>query len=394
MTQPDWIRQRTAKKADDLPDARHAGEPPRVWAILEERAGDDAQVVNLVESLGWPYECKKPLYSLWEVAAHRLVGVIPDRQGREDLFSPPWPDLVVTIGGRSIVAAHRIKELSQGKTRLLCLGRPWGPLDWFDLVVTTPQYRLPALPNVLQNALPLNRPPKMADSEALRSWRSRIDELPRPHVAVLVGGGNGTYRFDRRAALDLAQRADAHVRSSGGSLLVATSPRTGGGATEALLSSIESPHLAYRWSGSGRDDNPYALFLEDADEVVVTGDSASMLADACATGAAVFLYQMPETRRTRLLNRLFASGADSARRAAWHARVERLVAKGWWTPRRDMGRIHEQLLARGRVARLGDRAPQRADVSELNTTLNRVRRLVHFGEVEALDGAGDVPVPR
>ena len=191
----------------------------------------------------------------------------------------------MTIGGRSIVAARRVKELSGGKTRIVCLGRPWGPLDWFDLVVTTPQYRLPALPNVLQNTLPLNRPPRVPETEAMAAWRRKLAELPRPHVTVLVGGANGTYRFDRRVALDLARRVDDRARQIGGTLLVVTSPRTGAAAAGTLMEALTAPHAVYRWSAATRAQNPYALFLEESDEVVVTGDSASMMADACSTEA-------------------------------------------------------------------------------------------------------------
>ena len=41
-------------------------------------------------------------------------------------------------------------------TRLVQIGRPRADLDGFDLVVTTPQYRLPERPNVLHLALPLH----------------------------------------------------------------------------------------------------------------------------------------------------------------------------------------------------------------------------------------------
>ncbi len=185
-------------------------------------------------------------------------------------------------------------------------------------------------------------------------------------------------------AADLARRAQAHARKSGGSLVVVTSPRTGRAAAGALLDSLTAPHLAYRWSPDARESNPYALVLEDADEIVVTGDSASMLADACSTDAAVFLYQLPVTRRSRILNGLNSARARAREAAgtadARRARMERWIAKGWWTPRRDMARIHEQLLVRGRVARLGEPATGQARVSELNTTLKRVRRLVQSGE--------------
>ena len=82
-----------AEQADGPgPETPGSGTPPTVWAILEERAGDDAQVANLVESLGWPYEPKKPLYSLWEVLVHRMTGIgAPARRPGRPLSHHPGP---------------------------------------------------------------------------------------------------------------------------------------------------------------------------------------------------------------------------------------------------------------------------------------------------------------
>jgi mitochondrial fission protein ELM1 len=277
---------------------------------------------------------------------------------------------VITIGGRSVVAACRIREASGGHTRVVCLGRPWAPLHWFDLVVTTPQYRLPGRPNVLQNALPLNHAPTVDDSVTARAWIARLASLPRPHIAVLAGGNNGTYVFDRPAARDLAARVSAMARSLGGSLLLATSPRTSSSAAGALMEHVTAPHVGYVWSTSGRDQNPYALFLDRAQHIVVTSDSASMLADACSTRARVHLYDLPESRRTRLLNRM---SRQRSRLGPWR---EALTARGLWVPRKDLTRIHERLIARGRIARLGEDPQPVANVSDLDMTLQRIRTLM------------------
>ena len=352
---------------------------PKVWAILEERAGDDNQVKNLVAALGWPCEFKTPLFTMRDVIFHRITGRVPRRTAQAHLFEPPWPDLVITIGGRSAAAARWIKRRSKGRTKLICLGRPWAPLHWFDLVVTTPQYRLPNLPNVLQNTLPLNGLPKQADVPSADHWVSAIEKLPSPRVAVMVGGSNGNFKFDRSVAVDMASRVDALARESGGSLMITTSPRSDPEAGKALLESVRAPHIGFLWRPETKDRNPYAEFLRAADHIVVTGDSASMIGEACATRAKVSLFELPETLPTRLLNALerLASRDDAHpdlnQPRPW---VDRLIAIGCWVPRRAMNRLHQQLLARGRVARLGEVPNETSDISDLDMTLRRVRQLV------------------
>ena len=346
-------------------------ENPRVWLILEDRAGDDAQLVNLADNLGWPYEIKKPLYTIPEVLQHRVCGYKPRTQGPPEGLDPPWPDLLLTIGGRSIVAAKHVREMSGGQTRIVCLGRPWGPLDWFDLIVTTPQYRLPRRHNILQNSLPLNYPPTLRNDPQEGRWRDRLANLPRPYHALIVGGSNGTYVFNEHAAIDLARRVDEEIARVGGSVLIATSPRTDAGPAQTLFDQVRSPNVSYQWTSETRHENPYALFLNTADRIVVTGDSASMIAEACATDAEVFLYNLPESNRTKLMDRVFSK--TPAPEPEW---IAKLIECGLWVPRRDLNLIHHRLLASGRVAYLGGTPQPKADIADLDLTIQRIEQLL------------------
>ena len=94
--------------------------------------------------------------------------------------------------------AKWIEEQSAGKTRLVHIGRPWAPLEWFDLIITTPQYGLPARPNVLHNTLPLHHVDfdALARSPEVERWEREIAALPKPRIAVLVGGSSPSYVLD------------------------------------------------------------------------------------------------------------------------------------------------------------------------------------------------------
>ena len=68
------------------------------------------------------------------------------------------------------------------------------------------------------------------------------------------------------------------------------------------------PHRLFRWGDAG--GNPYAGFLAWADAVVVTGDSVSMLSEALATRAPVFIADPGGLgpRHLRLHASLYAAG--------------------------------------------------------------------------------------
>ncbi len=153
-----------------------------VWVLKPQRAGDASQVLALAEGLGLPFETKelarRPLdFLLAPPFVASLAGLEPAAAAS---LKAPWPALVLSAGRENEPVARWIRKASGGTTRIVHVGRPWGPIDGYDLVVTTPQYRLPKRPNVLQNDAPLHRVTADRLAEAARTWSLRLGHLPRP----------------------------------------------------------------------------------------------------------------------------------------------------------------------------------------------------------------------
>jgi mitochondrial fission protein ELM1 len=363
---------------------------PTAWALLGSRPGDNSQIVSLAEALGWPYEAKHLVYNARYKRRNVLLGasLASLDTGRSSPLAPPWPDLVIASGRRSVPVARWIRRHAGGRTRLVHIGRPWAPLALFDLVITTPQYRLPVRPNVLHNTLPLGRvDPARRAAEAAR-WVPRLAALPRPFVALLVGGDSRPYVLDPATAARLARDASALAASLGGSLLVTSGPRLRAGAAEAVARAVSGPAHVHRWR-PGDDDNPYQAYLALADRFVVTGDSASMLAEACATGKPVAIVELPEDpgwcwRAARGVSRWIdrrraRAAAGGPGRRSWPERIwERLIDLGLVTQTRDLGHYHRVLEASGLATRLGDNPLEhpRQPPDDLGRAVQRVTRLM------------------
>jgi mitochondrial fission protein ELM1 len=318
---------------------------PRVCVLFGSTRGDNAQLLNLAQALGWPFEVKGEVDSALITAADRLAYAagVPLRRSKPLLSSLLWPDLIVIAGGRRVVDALRIKAMSEGRSRIVCLGRPWADLDLFDLVITTPQYRLPDdHPNVLMNAMPLNQPDRQALAAAAEAWRDEIAPMPKPWIAVLVGGDSGSCRFARATGAELAAEANRLAQATGGSLLISTSVRTPKPAADALFEGVDAPRLAFRFDKDAKR-NPHLGFLALADRFIVTSDSASMIAEAAATGRPVSIFEVPLRRRSRWMTRPRDPAGLGARLR------RRLTIKGLWTPARDMNAFRRNLFERGYV---------------------------------------------
>lgn len=355
----------------------------RVWCLLGKKAGDNTQVLALADALGLGYEEKLIIARPWELLVHighaaTLAGV--NRAASSPLL-PPWPDLVISAGRRNEPVAQWIRRQSGGKTRLVHMGRPWAPLDRWDLLVTTPQYFLPRQPNVLHNSLPLHGGSHEFPAAGKASWRERFAHLPRPWIAVLVGGDSGRFVLTPAKGERLGQLANTLAGRCGGSVLYSDSPRTPLAAGDAFAAQLDVPQFGYRCSAGG--DNPYRAFLALADAFVVTGESMSMLAEAADTGRPLFVFDVGDgdTPWWRLAHNY------RYKPLSFHAAMR----FGPQRMRRDIGRIQDALVESGRARWLtaesagSARLPATEDATakesgeaaaELRATAARVRQLL------------------
>ena len=338
---------------------------------MGDRTGDNSQVLGLGEALGWPLVEKHFVYTTYEklvnlpFCAH-LLGVVKQRSNALDA---PWPDLVISAGRKNepiarYIRARAMKDAGQ-RVRLIHVGRPWAKPSTWDLVITTPQYRLPRDPNILHNETPLHRVTRARLDAAAPAWEARVAHLPRPRIAVLAGGNSGPYPFNRASGTRLAAQLEALIDELGGSLLVTTSARTLEETTEALFSGIHSPALLYRWKKND-PDNPFFAFLGLADRVVVTADSVSMMTEACATERPVYLYDTGEGR-TSMKRNPWLDGEDEPESTVqrpldrWHLKAwiyRSTMRLGPQRLTRDIRIVQQLLVDSDRAVWLGDGHPK------------------------------------
>lgn len=292
--------------------------PPRVWGLLGQRTGDNRQVLALGAALGLPFTPIQLRYS-WPshlpnlLRRARPLGIHADP---DTPVAPPWPDLVLAVGRRSAPLALAIRAAAGGRCRLVQIGRPGAPLAWFDLVVTTPQYRLPAAANVVEIPLPFGSAgtPGPATSSVAAA---------APELLVLVGGPTTELRFGADEAAALAAFALRAAAAAGTRVVAVTSPRTPAAVAAALAARLPAPHVVHVWRPGAA--NPYADLLAAATRVLVTADSVSMLADACRSQAAIDVFPLPA--RSGVLRRLgVVAGSALAARAARADPLSRLLS--------------------------------------------------------------------
>ncbi len=286
--------------------------PSTTWIVAEPYAGLQAQALGLTEAAGLAAEVRslaprgvwKHIPARWWPHPAWAIGA--------DTLRPPLPELVVGCGGKAAAVVAALRH----RVRAVVVQHPRMDIRKFDLIVVNRHDELTG-PNVVvtRTALHRVRPAKLA--EAAELWRARFAHLPRPLVAVLIGGSNGRFRLDAPVGQALAGQLAAMMQADRVGLIVTPSRRTDPAVTRILRDTL-APLGAEVWDGTG--DNPYFGMLALADAIVVTTDSVSMVSEAVATSAPVLLARLPG--RSRRIGLFLQGLIDDQRVRPYQGRLE------------------------------------------------------------------------
>ena len=341
-----------------------------IWVLQGRHAGDNRQMAALADATGLSWEGRRVAFNALKGVPPFLLpptGLTLTSAAKAELKAP-WPKIVIASGGKSVAAARWIREQSGRRTRLVHVGRPWTRVSLFDLVVTTPNYGLPAdRDNVLTNLFVLG-----SSGRAATSARDDFLALPRPRVVAILGGDSRPLKLDAEAATGLVRAALATAAAGRGSLIAVTSPRTSPEAVAAAESALSGAAIPARFFPFGKDASAYGEILHVADRFVVSGDSAAMISETAAMGVPVEIFALPSRPDLRMRVKNAFLGALEATSLGRAVRA-RLAETGAIVESRDLGAYAAALREAGMLD--GGEAPRRRAIEEMEAAAARIRAL-------------------
>lgn len=279
---------------------------PSIWCVADGRAGIVNQTLALSAALAEPAraEAMEDIKS----SAHRDKPVILQPAGwqlmlRPDLWpaplsalpadqrtllAPPWPDIWIAAGRRSIPYSRLVKKLSGGKTLVVQTQNPKVSLSTFDLVIPPEHDGVTGA-----NVFPILGPPVWFSQQRVADAQARFASLktaPGQKVLVSIGGDSKNHTM---SDMNISAIEGALQRLSDGRTFWITVSRRTPEQARVRLRRLAANLKAVFWETEERDGpNPYVAFLSMCDLALVTCESANMIADPAFFAKPVYLLKL------------------------------------------------------------------------------------------------------
>jgi mitochondrial fission protein ELM1 len=265
--------------------------PPDSVIYSEPYAGLQAQALGLAEAAGFSPD----MVSLRPRALYAKVppSLWPEPLGACNLKHPPR-GLAFTVGGMGAAIGA---ALGRRGNQVVQVQHPRMDLRKFDVVVVNQHDEVKG-PNLVVTRTALHRATPARLAAARAEWAPRFAHLPRPLVAVLVGGSNGRFRLEAAEGTALARSLTTLMGTDKAGVMITPSRRTAASVRNALQVAL-APRGAWIWDM--QSENPYFGMLACADIIVATMDSISMISEAVATDRPVLLAELPGKSRRNAL---------------------------------------------------------------------------------------------
>jgi len=284
------------------------------WVISDGRRGIENQALGLAEAASKLRKLSIDTHSLSSGRAFKAAAPLMQfaiKSNLKDYKLPSrTPDLAIGCGRQAIAPLLALKKADPGCFTAY-IQDPKIDCDRFDLVIAPEHDDLKGR-NVETMIGAPNRVTRNRIVKETLAFEERLNTLPMPRVACLIGGPSKTFEFSK-SDHENHITAIRDLSSKGYSLLITTSRRTPDWVQESYKA-LEN-ELPDVWMHDGQGPNPYFAFLGGAEIILVTAESTNMLTESCSTGKPVFL--LPLSGKAGKFEKLYESLARSCHLKAY-----------------------------------------------------------------------------
>ncbi|CAB1274990.1 mitochondrial fission ELM1 family protein [Candidatus Nitrosacidococcus tergens] len=294
-----------------------AHQSPCAWVITDGKIGMENQARGLAEAMNILYVVKQAYLCFpWShLSPFVRLGKRYCLKNKTKLeFIPPWPNLIIACGRKSILPALMVKE--ECKAKIIYLQSPVINTKHFDLVIAPTHDSRTTGKNVLYSIGAPHQVTEQKLAQARNHFAHLFSKYPQPRLGILLGGDNKAYHLDQNTIKKLIQELKILIAYQSLSVFITPSRRTDSKIIQLLKNVFkEFNSKIYIWDAE-KEENPYFGILAWSDFLLVSCESVSMISEACATHCPVYLLNLP--------------GRGDKKFQSFHQNLENLDRIKWW----------------------------------------------------------------
>ncbi len=368
-----WMHKRwkrtPARRVLVLSDGK-AGHLKQSLAVVEALRERCPVLAHTVATIRYRHRVTRLLATVWAMLAPRGAGAVAcvrmalsGPSAREVLSR--YADLIVSCGS-STAPVNLLWAGMNGAKSIVIMNPAPLPTSRFALVIAPKHDGLPARRNIVEVNGALSR----VETDGCDQARARLTAHPKfrrgaelerhtgPVIAVLIGGDTTDYALTAPFAQHLLLQVAAACDELNGVFLVTTSRRTPP-ETERAIAERAGRHPRCRLlllASLDSLDGTMERMLGAAHVAIVTGESVSMVSEACASGRHVIAVEpplcrpqgRPPAKQRRFLAHLAAEGYLRVNQVPEVAMaIRRILAE-----QRPIKRLDDSIMIRTAVAQL------------------------------------------
>ena len=260
-----------------------------IWALVDDRTGNKNQILGVLKELNLPYKIKKVHYNIYANFPNFIIQILGGSFHIKKFttnYLPPFPNIILSCGRRTFPFANKLKKYIKPIPRSIHLMYPKYSLNIknTDIIFTPKHDNIKKKSNVhetlgtanqINYSLKKNTPPK----------------LSKPIISILIGGNHGQYKIKTNTIRKIINIVSLRLEKKG-SILISTSRRTSNDIIYYLNSIAEKNILIKNiyHPKTSKKKNSLHQMLSYADEIIVTGDSMSMVSESCELKKPVRIF--------------------------------------------------------------------------------------------------------
>lgn len=275
----------------------------KVWALIDNRAGNNSQSIGLAQNLTKNFEVKQIKYNKLANLPNLLkkfgiIGISNQEKARL-INNPQQPDIIISTGRKLAIIALFLKK-HYPKAFLVQIMNPNYNFNKFDLVILPEHDKNYPYNNIIRSIGSLTKIDQGKILLEYQKFQQKLSQISQPKIALLIGGSSKKGKFTPIIAQNLRKNCQKIANNMKANLLILNSPRTDDFILKEFENNLEKNNQIFKYDKNL--PNPYLAIIYDADFIIATGDSVSICSEICTLDKPIYIFYHPDICSKKHLN--------------------------------------------------------------------------------------------